>query len=322
MIRPRTRNPLLAPYPCLVARPGRRARYYLALGAQRIPLGADLPKAIEAWRRLTAGEAGPATLANVAARYREQELPAKSRATQRAYGHHLDRLEEAFGHALMEDIEPRHLAEYYRLRSRKSAAALELDVFSALWAWAAGRGYVSTPNPRHALRLARPKPRTRYLTDAEFGAVWLAANEWTRDAMDLALLSGQRPGDVLSWRFSDIAEDYLEVRQAKTGKWLRIAIVGELWQVVERIRGRARPISGGWLVQDAAGQRISVQRLRRAFQQAARAAGVEAVQFRDLRAKSASDSDTLAAAQERLGHQSATMTQRVYRRGQKVTPLR
>ncbi len=41
-----------------------------------------------------------------------------------------------------------------------------------------------------------------------------------------------------------------------------------------------------------------------------------------LRAKSASDSETLAAAQDRLGHQSSAVTARVYRRGVKVTPLR
>jgi integrase len=312
----------LAPYPGLVARPGRRTRYYLDLAGRRIPLGTDLAAAIAAWHRLTQGEAGAATLAAVSARYRAEELPAKSRATQQAYGHHLDRLEEAFGHALLEEIEPKHLAEYYRLRSRKASAAIELDVFSALWAWAAARGYVSAPNPRHVLRIARPKARTRYVTDAEYRRIWTAADEWTRDAMDLALLTGQRPGDVLSWRLQDLVDGHIEVLQGKTGKRLRIAVVGELAQLVERIRARPRPISGGWLVQDRSGQRISVARLRRHFQDAAAAAAVSGVQVRDLRAKSASDSETLAAAQERLGHESASMTARVYRRGQKVTPLR
>jgi integrase len=121
---------------------------------------------------------------------------------------------------------------------------------------------------------------------------------------------------------ADVAEGELQIRQQKTGKRLRLAIVGELAEVVERIRNRTRRVSGGWLVQDGAGQRFSVQRLREHFKAAAEAAGVCDVQFRDLRAKSASDSESLGAAQERLGHQSAAMTALVYRRGTKVSPLR
>jgi len=45
-------------------------------------------------------------------------------------------------------------------------------------------------------------------------------------------------------------------------------------------------------------------------------------QFRDLRAKAASDSDSLRQAQELLGHTSESVTRRVYRRGEKVRPLR
>lgn len=48
----------------------------------------------------------------------------------------------------------------------------------------------------------------------------------------------------------------------------------------------------------------------------------EPFQFRDLRAKSASD-DVLEAATERLGHSDAAITNRVYRRKPvKVRPLR
>jgi hypothetical protein len=84
MTRPRSRNPTLAHYPGLVARPGRRTRYYLDLGKPRIPLGTNLAAAIAAWHRLTQGDTGAATLAAGSARYRAEELPAKSRATQQA----------------------------------------------------------------------------------------------------------------------------------------------------------------------------------------------------------------------------------------------
>jgi integrase len=323
MTRPRSRNAALAPYPGLVARHGRRGtRYYLDLAGNRIPLGPDLPSALAAWHKLVSGDAGPPIFSRVADAYRAEVLPGKRPATREAYGHHLDRLEEAFGAALLTDIEAQHLAQYYRLRSHKPAALVELAVFSAVWAWAAGEGYVSGPCPRALLRIDHPAPRSRYISDAEFGAIRAAAPEWVQDAMDLALLTAQRPGDLLGWRLSDAQEGHLQVRQGKTGTRLRIAIVGELAALLDAIRARPRRISGGWLVQDAAGQRPSVKRLGSAFQAAAAKAGVADVQFRDLRAKSASDSESLAQAQDRLGHQSAAVTARVYRRGPKVRPLR
>ncbi len=52
-------------------------------------------------------------------------------------------------------------------------------------------------------------------------------------------------------------------------------------------------------------------------------AGYERFQERDIRAKVASDSETLMDAHERLGHQDTSTTKRVYRRGvQNVTTLK
>ncbi len=45
-------------------------------------------------------------------------------------------------------------------------------------------------------------------------------------------------------------------------------------------------------------------------------------QFRDIRAKTASDSDGLHRAQELLGHEDARTTKRHYRRDEKVNPLK
>ena len=46
-------------------------------------------------------------------------------------------------------------------------------------------------------------------------------------------------------------------------------------------------------------------------------------QFRDLRAKSATDDDVLADASDRLGHSSQSLTKRVYiRKPTRVRPLR
>jgi hypothetical protein len=44
--------------------------------------------------------------------------------------------------------------------------------------------------------------------------------------------------DVTAFRETDIRDGHLEVQQGKTGKRLRIAVVGELKTVVDRIAAR------------------------------------------------------------------------------------
>jgi len=53
--------------------------------------------------------------------------------------------------------------------------------------------------------------RDVYVEDDTYRAVWDAADWPTRDAMDLAYLTGQRPADVLKMQITDIRD---AVRQA------------------------------------------------------------------------------------------------------------
>lgn len=98
-------------------------------------------------------------------------------------------------------------------------------------------------------------------------------------------------------------------------------------RIIARATGRTREASGVYILADSKGRPLTYWALRRRFDAAREAAGKEnaelaAWQFRDLRAKTASDSESLDAAQSRLGHTSSSTTRRVYRRGEKVRPLR
>lgn len=79
-----------------------------------------------------------------------------------------------------------------------------------------------------------------YVEDSQCRALWAAADEPTRDAIDLAYLTGQRPADTLKFKETDIRGGVLLVAQNKTGKRLRIAIIGELAKVIDRIMERKR----------------------------------------------------------------------------------
>ena len=72
-----------------------------------------------------------------------------------------------------------------------------------------------------------------YVSDDEFQAVWDKADQTTRDAMDLALLTGQRPADVLKIERTDLRDGAPWIVQNKTK--LAIEITGELAQLIDRI---------------------------------------------------------------------------------------
>lgn len=112
--------------------------------------------------------------------------------------------------------------------------------------------------------------------------------------------------------------------QNKTGRPLRIAIVGELKDLIERILAREHRVMGGdALLQDGNGQRLTDGALRTRFNKAREAAGVS-FQFRDIRAKTATDTGDLARAQKLLGHKSRAMTEHYTRnrKGDQVSPLK
>jgi hypothetical protein len=133
----------------------------------------------------------------------------------------------------------------------------------------------SAPNPCAGVKGTKAK-RGVYVYDATFAAVWEAADVMTRDAMDLALLTGQRPRDITAFRETDIRDGHLEVLQGKTGKRLRIAVVGELKAVIDRIAARKTtfPVHSLALVVNEHGQPLTYAGLRKRFEKARDAAAV------------------------------------------------
>jgi len=152
--------------------------------------------------------------------------------------------------------------------------------------------------------------------------------------MDIAYLSAQRKGDLLGFKRSDLKDGHLPVEQNKTGKKIRISVEGQLEAVVNRIN--SRKVAGIALLCNDKGERMTEFMLRGAFDRA-RAAAIAAhpqlqheiknFQFRDLRAKAATDKDDaegLGAAQDQLGHTTPAITAHYvrHRRGKIVKPTK
>ena len=89
------------------------------------------------------------------------------------------------------------------------------------------------------------------------------------------------------------------------------------------VASRPRERQSLYLIQDDDGRQLTALALRSRFDKARKAAGVS-FQFRDIRAKTASDTGDLGHSQKLLGHKNRDMTEHYVRDriGQRVKPLR
>lgn len=311
---------------------------------KEVPLGADYVDAIRKWAELTKSGTKASqliTFRHVAERYMREVLPTKSPATQAVNLRELKSLYEFFkdekdASACLDDIDPMHVRQFldWRGKTAKVRANREKALFSHIWNFARGKGLTSKANPCAGIKGYVETGRDTYIDDAVFKAVHDAAEVPLRDAMDLAYLTGQRPADVLKLTLADIKDGAIWIRQNKTGAKLRITVEGELADLIKRIKGRK--VMGKGLVNMMDGTPMSKFALRGAMDRARTAAAgnrpdladaIKQFQFRDLRAKAATDkeeSQGIVAAQDQLGHSTSAMTKHYvrHRRGKLVTPTK
>jgi len=333
--------------------------YYCDVGGtprREVPLGCDFVDAVRRWVDL--GQQGRdrhvelVTFRYAAQRYQREVLPTKSRRTQQDNSIELGNLFKFFDDppAQLGSIRPVHIKQYLTWRSELARkwyvehgravpvrpghvrANREIALFSHIFNFAREHGITDAMNPCVGVRRNKESGRTIYVEDDVFQRVWDVADIPTRDAMDMAYLTGQRPADTLKFRESDIRGGELWVEQGKRGKKLRIVVSGELATVISRIRDRKAACKSkcDWLVVNESGDKLLPDALRFRFDRARLTAGVAKAlfQFRDLRAKAGTDktesSGDIRAAQRQLGHRSLSMTEHYVRerKGDKVDPTR
>lgn len=290
----------------------RRGRYYY--GRNQVALGADFPAALRRYAELHTGQATPGTFAEAAAAYTRDALPGKARKTQAEYQRQIALLVRVFGAMRIDAIRPRDVADYLAVRPR-IAGTREKAVLSLVINHARAHGLTDAPNPCAGVRGVKSK-RNRYVTDAELADACARADPTLAAFLELAYLTGQRPGDVVRMRRADVQDGALCVAQAKTGAKVRISIVGPLQAVLARLA--SGPVASVFLVADARGQPLTLAAMRKRFDRL----GCD-WQIRDLRAKAASDHESARAAQALLGHAAASTTDGYIRQraGERATPV-
>lgn len=155
---------------------------------------------------------------------------------------------------------------------------------------------------------------------------------WLHNAMNLALVTGQRRGDILKLKFVDWRDGRLHVAQGKSGGKTRLALDGDIalakvgLSIADAVKACRDSVASPYLVHHVRhhgvikpGQRVADGGLSDAFSAARSAAGIEPeagrtpVTFHEIRSLSQRlyrDERGAAFAQAMLGHKSAEMTER------------
>lgn len=268
------------------------------------------------------------TMGDVFQKYQLQVVPKKSEKWQIEQIRYLKRLDAVFGKMSPASVLPRHVRAYRHKREqtgRITTANRELDTLKHVFSMAVEWG-VLDQNPAREIRRLKTERRSRYVTDTEFMAVYEVASPMMKGAMDLAILTGLRRGDILDLTRESLTEAGILVRTSKTGRGLLIEWSDELREVVSRIKG-LRPHIRRHLIANRRGKRYTATGFgtnwQKTVDRAMQRNGLrQRFTFHDLRAKSASDDD-LHAASARLGHADTATTVRFYRRApSRVKPLR
>ncbi|WP_434359840.1 tyrosine-type recombinase/integrase [Parasalinivibrio latis] len=140
-------------------------------------------------------------------------------ATQVDYRKYSKKIIPVFGRMAPDSVEPQHIRRYMDIRGRHSKvqANREKAFFSRMFRWAYERGYAKR-NPCQGVRQFKEVARDRYVTDAEYEAVYQHACPVVRAAMEISYLCAARQGDVLALKKSQLLEEGIFIQQGKTGK--------------------------------------------------------------------------------------------------------
>lgn len=259
------------------------------------------------------------TVAEILDRYQAECLPSLGQRTARDYIRHLGHLKRWFGDRIASELKPKDFGPFLQIpagRKGRVQRVRQLAVLSSAFTQAVSFWYILDHNVLRDVKRPRFFPRDRLIEEHEFEAVHSSAPLRVQLMMDLALRLGQRQGDLLDLKWSDLRGGEIHISQGKTGKRLAIEISPEL----KRIFGKCwmLPNRGEYVITRKCGGRYTSEGFRALWQRTinayCRRGGVRFT-FHDIRALCATRCSSPEIAMKLLGHTNISMTLKVYRRG-------
>lgn len=303
-------------------------------GKTEYRLGKSLSEAYRTWADKLDYYSDARTMGDLLDRYALEVIPLKAPKTQDSNLASIRKLKAVFGEMPIDAVKPKHVYQFRDLRGKqgRTAANRDIEVLSHSFTKAIEWGLCdSHPIKGKVTKFSTP-PRRRYVEDWEVQEVLSIASPFISAYIRLKLLTGLRRGDLLSLKISDLKEDGIHITPRKTasttGNRMIITWTHELRSAIEELTRLRRKTLSIWLFHTNRGQpylkengsangfdSIWQRFMKKALSQSKLN---ERFTEHDLRAKVASDID-LEHAKLLMGHNSTSLTQRVYRRKAETT---
>ncbi|NYS09367.1 integrase [Xanthomonas phage PBR31] len=329
-------------------------------GKKRFRLGSSLPEAYRAWSERIGTQEKAGTIGELLDRYALEEVPKKEPSTQNHHQLCIGRLRLVFGDWALAELKPRHVYEYVDARTKevkkpdgtvckvpaRPAGKKEIEVLSHAFTMAVAWGYIDRHPFKHEVRFKGEAPRDRYVEDWELDECMALQSRRLKGSVRAAQayialkrITGMARGDLLRINVTtDLKDDGIHIQRHKTrkstGKRTVYAWTPELREAVDAAMA-ARPVHiSRWLFCNRDGECYINEETGRAggweslwsnfmARVLAETKVKEPFNEHDIRAKTASDADSLEHAQALLSHADSRTTKRIYRRkAEVVMPLK
>lgn len=296
-------------------------------------LGKSLSEAYATWADRMEYIDTPRTMNELFDRYLVEIVPTKALRTQESNEASIRKLRPAFGLMSPEAIKPKHAYQYNDITAKKrgkTTAKRDVEVLRHVLTIATSWGVLDANPLLGQVRITGNPARDRYVESWEVAELLKVTGHQMRSInlakcfIRLKLMTGLRRGDLLALKLSDLKEDGIHCKPAKTGKTTGKRIIyqwsDKLRGVIDEIRSiPPRRIGNAHLFTTRQGKpygknafdSLWARFMDRALKQTKI---TDRFHEHDLRAKVASDSSSLLEAAERLGHADPSTTNRIYRR--------
>lgn len=299
-------------------------------------LGKTLGEALTAYAKLIDKPKNIITMNDLFDRYIVEVISGQNYAKNKI--NIINNLRKVFGCCYPDEIYPKDIYRYMDERSKEVkesskgkysglvTANREKEILSHAYTMAIRWGIVDK-NPCSLVESNKEQSRDRYIDTEEFLAVYKIASNFIKLAMQFAYLTGQRRGDIISLKWSQVTDEGVLISQSKTNKNLIIEWSEELKECISDIR-KIRTTQSEYVFCNEAGKMYTGSGFSALWQKTIKKAleiGVikESFTFHDIRAKSATDTICEQEASNRLGHSNIATTRKVYlRKATKVKPLK
>ncbi|CCD28857.1 Phage integrase family protein [Candidatus Glomeribacter gigasporarum BEG34] len=192
------------------------------------------------------------TMVKLLERWKNEALSKYALKTRKEYIRMTDIASKAFAEFDIEHVRPMHIAAFVddNFIDKPNAANKYKALLSLVFSFAVRKG-LRDDNPCRDIHGVPEPKRQRYITDEELARVRAAAL-WGNDdkptpsgrmivcLIDLAVVTGQRIGDLLALKWSDVSEEGVLFKPRKTAKSTGVIVPVKMTSQLQNILERAR----------------------------------------------------------------------------------